>query len=109
MYSIIPKDPRIPGLTELLRLAALLVDLVVEELGGRDVVEHGEGVGGTQEGAGEDHGVEGYVVFAHELVELNVVVVLPPLFPFLAVVSSDTQIANRCIKPHIEHLVAILL
>ena len=63
----------------------------------------------AQEGAREDHRVEGNVVFAHELVELDIIGVFPPLVPvLLCVAGSNRQVANGGIEPHIENLVGIL-
>ncbi len=64
----------------------------------------------AQQGAGEDNRVEGYVIFAHELVKLDVLRVLPPLLPvFLCIAGSNGQVADGGIEPHIEDLVGILL
>lgn len=54
------------------------------------MVEHGIGIVGGQEGAGEDHGMESDIVLAHELIELHILRVLPPFLPFvLHIVGSD--------------------
>ena len=52
--------------------------LVVEVLGGGDVVEEGPSLSGSDERWGEDDSVERYVVFAHELVKFDLFIVLPP-------------------------------
>lgn len=52
----------------------------------------------------EDHSVEGDVVFAHELVQLDFAGVLPPLLVLLLeVVGSDRDVADRGVEPHVEH------
>jgi hypothetical protein len=54
--------------------------------------------------------VEGYVVLAHELEELDILRVLPPLLPILfIVVGCNAEIANWSIEPDIENLVLVLL
>lgn len=54
--------------------------------------------------------MEGDVVLAHELVELDVLRVLPPLVPLLLrVVGRDRQVADGRVEPHVEHLVLVLL
>jgi hypothetical protein len=50
--------------------------------------------------------MEGGIVLSHELIELNIFVVLPP-FPVIIIlsaeiVSSNGNIANWCIEPNIE-------
>jgi hypothetical protein len=41
---------------------------------------------------------------AHELVQLHILRVLPPLPPLLSVPRGDGQVANRGVEPHVEHL-----
>jgi len=57
--------------------------------------------------------VECRVILAHELVKLNVIVVLPPLFPIIIlstkVACGDRNVTNGCIEPYIEDLVLIAL
>ena len=68
-------------------------------------MQHGVRVMSRQESAGEDHTVEGNVILAHELIELDVLWVLPPEFPIvLDVVSSNGKVANWSIVPDIEDL-----
>ena len=45
------------------------------------------------------------VVFAHELVQLHVLLVLPPLLPLIDVVCCDGDVANWSVKPHVKDLV----
>ena len=50
------------------------------------------------------------VVLAHELIELDIsLLVLPPLFPEVSVGRRDRDIADRCIEPDIEDLVCELV
>jgi len=53
--------------------------------------------------------VESDVVLAHELVQLDVLGVLPPALPLVHVVGSNGNVADRSIEPHIEDLLAVLL
>jgi hypothetical protein len=52
---------------------------------------------GKQDGR-EEHGVEIDVILSHELVELNVLRIEPPLFPIFRVASRNRRIADRSIK-----------
>ena len=38
------------------------------------------------------------VVLAHELIQVNVLLVEPPLLPLLSVVRGDTDVADTCFK-----------
>ena len=49
--------------------------------------------------------MERYVVLAHELVQLDILGVLPPLLPILGVSGSDGGVTNGGIEPDIEDLV----
>ena len=53
--------------------------------------------------------MESDVVLAHELVELDVVVVLPPLLPLISVGSCDGKVTDRGIEPNVEDLVGEFL
>ena len=53
--------------------------------------------------------MESDIVFAHELIELHILLILPPLSPLISVISSDRDVANRCIEPDIENLVRELI
>lgn len=67
--------------------------------------------------SGEEHSVEIDIcalvvslsmtptVLAHELVQLNVIRVLPPLLPLVRVLLGHRDITNRGIKPHVNNLV----
>src|SRR3989344_490910 len=66
------KSGRLPALGE-------LGVLVVQVLGGADGMEEGPVAAACHQGGREDDAVEGNVVLAHELVELHVLGVLPPL------------------------------
>ena len=45
------------------------------------------------------------IVLTHELVELDVLLVLPPLFPLVSVGSCDGDVTNWRVKPNVENLV----
>ena len=49
--------------------------------------------------------MEWNIVFAHELEQLDIVRVFPPLFPIVSVVGGDRNVSEWCIKPNIEHLI----
>lgn len=44
------------------------------------------------------------IVLAHELLLLHLLV-LPPVAPVVRVVRGDADVADRGVKPHLEHLV----
>ena len=56
--------------------------------------------------------MESSVVFAHELVQLDILRILPPLLPVFVlssqVVGGDRDVADRSVKPDIEHLVLVI-
>ena len=54
--------------------------------------------------AREDDGMEWYVVFAKELVQLDLFGVEPPLLPLRGVVGCDGWIANTSFEPDIQNL-----
>ena len=58
------------------------------------MVEHGPWATVTELNGGEENGVEVDVVLAHELEELDVLLVEPPAFPFRRVVGCYTWVAN---------------
>ena len=45
------------------------------------------------------------IILTHELVKLNVLLVLPPLFPLVSVASCDGDITDWRVKPNVEDLV----
>lgn len=61
------------------------------------------------QGRWEDHSMESHVVFSHELIQLHILLVLPPLLPLVGVPSSDRDITDRSVKPDIEHFVGELI
>lgn len=69
------------------------------------MVHHSPVVLGTKLAAREDDRVERNIVFTHELIELDIIGVLPPLFPLLGVACCNAGVSNRSIIPDIEHLV----
>lgn len=52
--------------------------------------------------------MESQVILSHELVQLHVLSVLPPLLPLVAVVGGDRDVADGGIEPNIEDFVSIL-
>ncbi len=86
-----------------------LAAFVVEVLGGGDVMEEGPALFGGDETGGEDDGVEGDVVFAHELEQLHVLIDPPLLVVLLQQVCSDRDVSDRSIEPHVEDLLLELL
>lgn len=52
--------------------------------------------------------MESNVVFAHELIKLHILLVLPPLPPLISVISCDRDVANWSVKPHIENFIGEL-
>ena len=67
-------------------------------------MELGPWLFGADEGRREDNSVESNVVLAHELVQLDILLVLPPLFPLVGVSSRDRKVADGSIEPDIEDL-----
>ena len=57
------------------------------------MVEQGVIVFGTNQRTGEHHSVKGNIVLGHELVELNLLWILPPPLPFLSIAGSDGEVA----------------
>jgi len=54
--------------------------------------------------------VEGDVILAHKLIELNVFRILPPLLPvFLNVICSDREVTDGCIEPDIEYFLLVVV
>ena len=58
------------------------------------MVEEGVVILCPQQRAGKDNSVERHVVLGHELVQLHLLRVLPPLFPLIRVASCDRQVAG---------------
>lgn len=48
--------------------------------------------------------MEGYIVFSHELEELNITALPPFNIVFLNVIGCDRDVPNRSIKPNIKNL-----
>ena len=59
-----------------------------------NVVEEGVVILCPYQRAGKDNSVEGHIVLGHELVQLHLPRVLPPLFPLICVASCDRQVAG---------------
>lgn len=51
--------------------------------------------------------MEGHIVLAHELIEGNIIGVLPPLLPLVGIVGRDGRIADAGIKPHVNDLLLV--
>lgn len=69
------------------------------------MMNHSPVILGTKLRAREDDRVERNIVFTHELIEFDIVRILPPLLPLLGVASCNAGVSNRSIEPDIEHLV----
>jgi hypothetical protein len=76
--------------------------LVVEVFSCGDVMQEGPALLGGDETGGEDHGMEGDVVLAHELEEFDVLVDPPVLVGFLEEVGSDGDVPYGSVEPDIE-------
>lgn len=72
-----------------------------------DVVYHGPVFSSGNLDTREDDRVERHVVFTHELIQLYILGVLPPLGPIVSVVGSDARVTDRCVEPDIEDLLFI--
>jgi len=48
-----------------------------------------------------------YVVLAHELVELNLFGVLPPLLPLVGIGRGDRWVSEASVEPHVDDLLLI--
>lgn len=81
-----------------------LATLVVEVLSCGDVMEEGPALLRCDETGGEDYGMEGHVVFSHELEQLYLLAYPPVLVRFLQEVRSDRDVPDRGIEPHVENL-----
>lgn len=57
----------------------------------------------TNESTWEEYSVELNVVFAHELVLLDLLV-LPPITPVVGLISCDRDLAYRRVEPNLKHL-----
>lgn len=53
--------------------------------------------------------MERHIVLAHELIQLHILWISPPLLPVLGVVGCDGHIANASIEPHIHDFVIVSL
>jgi len=58
------------------------------------VVEEGVVILCPYQRAGKDNSVEGHIVLGHELIQLHLPRVLPPLLPLICVASCDRQVAG---------------
>lgn len=51
--------------------------------------------------------VEGHIVLAHELIEGDLIGILPPLLPLIGIVGRDGGIADTGVEPHVDDLLLI--
>lgn len=64
---------------------------------------------GSYQSGWEDHRMEWNIIFAHELIHINVMISLfPPFLISWISLTGNTDVTNRSIKPDIEHFVLIL-
>ena len=68
------------------------------------MVDERVGIMSAELGRREHDGMKRNVVLGHELVVHDLFFVLPPALPVLRVASRDAQIADGCVKPHVEYL-----
>ena len=61
------------------------------------MVQHSPRTAVSELNRGEVDDVEVDVVLAHELVELDVLGVEPPLFPFRSICRRDTRVSDRSV------------
>ncbi len=80
-----------------------LATLIVEVLSCGDMVKESPALPGGDEAGGEDDSVERYVIFAHELIQLNVLVHPPLLVVFLQQVCSDRDVPDWSVKPNVKY------
>lgn len=78
--------------------------LVIEVLGGGNMMEQRPPLPRCDETRREDDRMEWYVIFAHELEEFHIVVDPPIFVVLLQQVGSDRDVANRSIEPYIKYL-----
>lgn len=78
--------------------------MVTQPTAGRNAPHHGVGITRSFQRAREDDRVERHVVLAHELVQLDLVRVLPPLFPLGGVVGRNRKVSNRRVEPNVKDL-----
>lgn len=78
--------------------------LIVQILSSADLVQQGPLLASANQGTRKHDGMEGNIVLAHELHQLDLVWVLPPVSPRVCIVGSDWDVANWSIIPDIETL-----
>ena len=71
------------------------------------MVEHGPFVACTDLGTRENDCMKGYIVLAHELIELDILRISPPELPILCIIGSNRGVTNAGIEPHVEDLLFI--
>jgi hypothetical protein len=71
------------------------------------MVQHGPLVASTELRRGENDSVEGNVILAHELVQADVLGVVPPLLPLICVVCSDGDVTNAGVEPDVQDLLVV--
>ncbi len=62
---------------------------------GTDMVEESEVIICPQQRCREHDGMEGNIVLSHELITLNILWRLPPLFPAISVAGSDGEVTTE--------------
>lgn len=81
-----------------------LTALVIQILSSGDVMQKGPSLFGGDQAGGEDDGMEGHVILAHELEQFHVLIDPPILVVLLQQVGGDGDVPNWRIKPYIEYL-----
>jgi hypothetical protein len=51
--------------------------------------------------------MEGYIVFAHELVQLDIFRISLPKLPILCIIRSNRGVPNAGVEPHVENLLFV--
>src|SRR5690554_6060223 len=64
---------------------------------------------GCQKRCRKNYGVKWDIIFSNELKEFNFFRIVPPRFPLIGMGGCNTDIANRSVKPDIEHFIFITL
>jgi hypothetical protein len=109
LLGVISKHTSVVTLREFLWFTSSFINLIVEVFSRGDTLEHGPWLTSGEESRWEDYSVEGQVIFTHELVKLDILFVLPPLLPLIAIVGGDRDVADRSIEPNVKDFVCVLL
>ena len=84
---------------------AKLVALVVQVLDARQMIDKRVALVGADETRRKDDAVKWHIVFGHELIVLNVVGLLEPFAPLVAIVGRYGQVADGRVEPDVEDFV----